>query len=104
MFMYKRGIGASALFYANNFATILAPFVTLIWVFILPIFFGLWIIGVYIIGAALTTIGISIYCRIERKDYSIFSMLAWAIFNLLTNPFISLYAYLTVRNGGWLTR
>lgn len=103
-FMYKRGIGASALFYANNLATVLAPFVTLTWVFIIPIFFGFWVIGVYLAGAVLTALGISIYCKVERKDYSVFSMLAWAVFNLLTNPFLSLYAFLTVRSGSWLTR
>ena len=103
-FMYQRRMGASIFFYANNFATILSPFVTIIWVFVLPVFFGWGLIGIYLVGAALTALGISIYCKSGRANYSITSMLLWSVFNLITNPLISLYAYLTVRRGTWLTR
>ncbi len=103
-FMYQRRMGASIFFYANNFAIILSPFVTIIWVFVLPVFFGWGLIGIYLVGAALTALGISIYCKSGRANYSITSMLLWSVFNLITNPLISLYAYLTVRRGTWLTR
>lgn len=101
-FMYKRK--AAFVFYPYMITSLLSPFVTIFLIFILPFFLGPQILIIYCSGIALVTMVYAAYSKMYRKDYSIFWLGAWAIFNMAIMSWISIYAWCTVTEGAWMTR
>jgi len=100
----SKGLGASILFYTTALTNILSPFIALAYLILIPLLFGsLSSLFLYLGGLIAVSLLYAAYTKLYSR-IPVSWVFGWWLFNTFVVSFVSLYAWLRLKDNGWGTR